>query len=194
MYRIFRNRKISSNTSIIIVVCFFILMICCFGNNRSDKSSLEGRLTDLSSTISVLSRITKEVFSGVNPESRQASSEKTKKDNTKEMSCNMLHVFNSLLVMSKNKNCLRLMILSIMLLVGIKKTAHIRKSKILLLIKNKFYLCWRNMFLTPEEKCLKARSEEYDINPLKMQGMVLLNTVEKARTLFTGIKCGFFNV
>ncbi len=182
----------------LVIISFFVLGIVHVDNTKNSLSFIKNELTGCSAPLSILNKITKEIFADVITSGKTIAQSKRKQampGNTEKKSSNLIiFLLSSLFLVSENNIAVMLMIISVMLFIGVRNVLSVKINTLMGNIKNKFYLCWKNMFLTPEEKCLEARSEEYDINPLMNLGMVLSDTVERTRTLFTGIKCGFFNV
>ncbi len=198
IYKLLKYNKLAPVLLSLIIICFSILGIVHVDNTNKSLSFIKNELTGCSAPLSILNKITKEIFSDVITSSKTIAESKRKQampGTTEKKSSNLImFLLSSLFLVSENNLAVMLIVISVMILIGGKKIICVERNSLMGNIKNKFYLIWRNMFLTPEEKCLEARSEEYDINLLMNLGMVLSDTVERTRTLFKGIKCGFFNV
>ncbi len=85
----------------------------------------------------------------------------------------LLFLILSTMLVSNEKFFLILLIMVFAgICIGFKKTFN-RDNRIFLPPDIKFYLWWRLKFLTPLQKCILNRSDEYDINPINMYGWAL---------------------
>ena len=56
-----------------------------------------------------------------------------------------------------------------------------------------YYRCWRLKFITPIEKCIYNRADQYDINPIFMNGWALTGLVNKSPHFVRELaECGLF--
>ncbi len=103
----------------------------------------------------------------------------------------LLFLILSTMLVSNEKLFLMLLIMVFAAIcMGFKKTFN-RDVRILMPPDIKFYLWWRLKFLTPLQKCILNRSNEYDINLINMYGWALY-ACKKTRILLMNRMRVFF--
>ncbi len=190
---ILKNKSIKLFITIFVIINLLVLgSIHCDIDTSRSLTSIINELTEYSISIVIINRITNDVMTCLHEKEKTKTSDPVQRKSSKGKYNILLNMLNSLFMLN-DKFLYFLMMICLVILFKSFELSFIGKRKQLAHIKNKYYLLWKTKFMTPLEKCRAARSEEYDINSLEALGMVF-NTSKNARTLFIGIKCGFFNL
>jgi hypothetical protein len=117
-----------------------------------------------SKTIVVFDRITKGLKS-FNKEKNPLNS-KSPENKKNKYSGLLFYILSTILITNEKKLLLVLMVSIAYAFIKNCKKSRIKGNESIVVPKMKFYLWWCLKFLTPLQKCIRERADEYDINPI----------------------------
>jgi len=166
--------KLSQNRVILILVTGLVIASFSFfgivKNIQAENfSSIKTHFVNMSASNIVFNNIVKGIFSGDSKNKVPLN----KKDKEENNFFNNFYFFLSILIL-KEKGA----ILLLLIFVGFigKKNSFKEHNKVeaVFIARMKFYLWWALRFLTPLQKCILNRADEFDINPVRIEGGVCL--------------------
>jgi hypothetical protein len=165
MNYIAKTRKLVSMLMGILMFGCSVLAIMHFSTSIK-ISMINSNSSYASKTVVVFDRITKGLMS-FNEEKSPLNSKAPEKKKSKYSGL-LLYIISTILITNEKRLLLVLIVSFLSLFIKNGKKRTVKGNDRGILSKLKFYLWWRLKFLTPLQKCICERSDEYDINPMNI--------------------------
>lgn len=161
----FKNRILLSIFTGFIIICFSIFGILQFGKSHGGHVSLLIKNSGYStSTINIVDRIADRMA-----KTRKSPIVPDNKNQKKELAGLVFYILTTILVITE-KSLILLLIAFIGLAFAVIKPFYEGGLELIIPPQVKFYEWWSLKFLSPIQKCMINRADEYDINPIRIDG------------------------
>jgi hypothetical protein len=184
------NKIISLLTVIIILSFSFLGLLQVPENINKSFSMIKTVMPYPGKTVVVINKFIRfSPFAGA--AARDTSPMRQKEQKKKNSSGLIFYLLSSLLVCNEKALIIFMLLIAVIFISEIKRTAIDYRS-IFVPPDIWYYRRWRLKFLTPIEKCIKNRADEFDINPIMRYGWAFTGLLISPHFVRKLAECGLF--